>query len=149
MCYGADLWNLQGYHVLSCMHAKFCKRFLGLSTKAANLAAMGQSVDKHQFLFTHLHSVSSIGFIFWNLKITVIRNKFITCYILMMNVIVKTGHQKLKIFFVDRFWSCMVFWCWSVFYQNVQRKTYWYILSNMAYRGEWQWQTENIQVILV
>ena len=65
---------------ISCVElyaCKVCKMFLGLSTKAANLTALGQSVDKHQFLFTQLHSVSSTGFIFWNLKITVIRNKFI------------------------------------------------------------------------
>ena len=27
--------------MLSCMHAKFCKKFPGLSAKAANLVAMG------------------------------------------------------------------------------------------------------------
>ena len=64
VCYGAEIWGFQEYYVLSCMHAKFCKRFLGLSTKAANLVQQWVSVDKHQFLFKQLHSVSSTGFIF-------------------------------------------------------------------------------------
>ena len=52
VCYGAEIWGFQEYNVLSCMHAKFCKRFLGLSTKAANLAAMGECGQTSIFVQT-------------------------------------------------------------------------------------------------
>ena len=52
VCYGAEIWGFQEYYVLSCMHAKFCKMFLGLSTKAANLAAMGECGQTSIFVQT-------------------------------------------------------------------------------------------------
>jgi hypothetical protein len=42
VCYGAEIWGYSEYYTLNCMQAKLCTRFLGLSSKASNLAAVGE-----------------------------------------------------------------------------------------------------------
>lgn len=52
VCYGSEIWGFQEYYLLNNMHAKLCKRFLGLSPKAMNIAALGECGQTSIFVQT-------------------------------------------------------------------------------------------------